>query len=109
MRYGLDAQIADFARHRNLSMRDSIRDLLALVDDVVDELGSRREMDYIHRLLDDERGTGADRQIAVFNETNDINKVNQFLIEQTMQDVKLDDAMLHDKFIHFMPSETIKA
>ncbi len=109
MRYGLDAEIIDFTRHRHLSIRDSIRELLAFVDDVIDELGSRREINYIHRLLDDKRGTGADRQIAIFSETNDINKVNQFLIEQTMQGVQLDNALLHDKFIRFMTPETVKA
>jgi glutamate---cysteine ligase / carboxylate-amine ligase len=90
MRYGLDAEIIDFTRRRSLSMRDSIRELLAFVDDVVDELGSRREIDYIRSLLDDKRGTGADRQIAIYKETNDVNKVSAFLIEQTMQGIQPD-------------------
>ncbi|GHO84667.1 carboxylate-amine ligase [Dictyobacter formicarum] len=107
MRYGLDAEVADFRARRRLSMRDSIRELLAFVDDVVDELGSRREMDYIRTLLDDPRGTGADRQIEVFQQTNDLDKVCQFLIEQTMQGVQLDDAMLYDKFIRFKPYEAL--
>lgn len=108
MRFGLDAEIVDFTKRRSLSMRDSIRELLAFVDDVVDELGSRREINYIHSLLDDKRGTGADRQIAVYNETNDIDKVSAFLIEQTMQGVAMEDAMLHDKFIRFMAQDTIQ-
>jgi len=58
------------------------------VDDVVDELGSRREMNYMRDLLNDPRGTGADRQIAVYLENRDIQQVQQFLIEQTMQDIK---------------------
>ena len=45
-------------------MRESIAELLDFVDDVTDDFGSRREMDYLRGLLEDPRGTGADRQIA---------------------------------------------
>lgn len=100
MRYGLDAEVIDFTRHRRLSMRDSLRELLDFVEDVVDELGSQHEMEYLHRLLDDPRGTGADRQIAVYRESGeDTQKVLQFLMEQTMQGVSLDDAALSEKFL----------
>ncbi|GCF08865.1 carboxylate-amine ligase [Dictyobacter arantiisoli] len=102
MRYGLDAEVIDFVKRSHLSMRDAIREMLAFIDDVVDELGSRREIEYLHKLLDDPRGTGADRQIAIFEDTHDANKVSQFLIEQTMQGVQLDDAMLNDKFLRFI-------
>src|SRR5205823_12005447 len=53
MRYGLDAEVIDFVQRRRLSMRDSIHELLDMVDDVVDDLGSRREMNYLRKLLDD--------------------------------------------------------
>ena len=103
MRYGLDAEVVDFVGHRSLSMRDAIRETLDFVDDVVDELGSRREMNYLRVLLDDPHGTGADRQIAIYQETNDVQKVNQFLIEQTIRDVDLDDALFSDKYLRFLP------
>jgi glutamate---cysteine ligase / carboxylate-amine ligase len=51
------------------------------VDDVVDELGSRDEINYIHRVL--ENGTGADRQLRVFQETGDLTKVVDYIIEET--------------------------
>jgi carboxylate-amine ligase len=38
--------------------RDLIREYLALIDPVVDELGSRRAINDIHKIL--ETGTGAD-------------------------------------------------
>ncbi len=92
MRYGLDAEVLDFEHRRTISMRDSIRGILDLVDDIVDELGSRREIDYVRALLDDPRGTGADRQIAVYKESGgDIKQVQRFLVEQTMLGVSLDD------------------
>jgi glutamate---cysteine ligase / carboxylate-amine ligase len=88
MRYGLDAQVLDFASMRRLSMRDSLRETLDFVDDMVDDLGSRREINYLRALLDDPRGTGADRQIALYQESSDLQKVNKFLIERTMEGVE---------------------
>jgi carboxylate-amine ligase len=91
MRYGLDAEVLDFEGLRRLTMRDALRETLTFVDDVVDDLGSRREIDYIHALLDDPQGTGADRQMAVYQESNDPQKVSQFLLKRTMQGVQTDD------------------
>lgn len=88
MRFGLDAEVLDFESQRRLSMRDALRELLDLVDDVVDELGCRREINYIRRLLDDPCGTGADRQIARYRESGgDMQQVQRLLIEQTMRGV----------------------
>lgn len=108
MRYGLDAEVIDFVHHRCISMRDSIKELLDFVDDVVDDLGSRREIDYIRALMDDPRGTGADRQIAVYQETGDIQKVSQFLMEQTMKDITLNSADLSDRYLKFKMYEEAK-
>ncbi len=90
MRYGLDAEVVDFTLRRRLSMRDSLRELLDFVDEVIDELGSRREMNHIRVLLDDSYGTGADHQMAMYRETGDAQKVIQFLLEQTMRGVATD-------------------
>jgi len=87
MRYGLDAEVVDFTARRRISMRDSVRELLTFVDEVVDELGSRQEITYLHALLDDKRGTGADQQIAIYKETQSTEKVIAFLLERTMQGV----------------------
>lgn len=83
-RYGLDADIVDFTRNRSISMRDSINEALDFVDDVLDDLGSRREINYLRDLLADPRGTGADRQIAVYQETGSALAVSQFLVKQTV-------------------------
>jgi len=90
MRYGLDAEVVDFVRGRHLSMRDALHELLDLVDDVLDDLGTRREMIYLRRLLDDPRGTGADRQIAIYHETGSLAAVTDFLMEQTMEGVSME-------------------
>jgi len=58
-----------------------IGELLGFIDDVVDELGSRQEIDYVHRVL--EHGTGADRQLRVFRETGDLKRVVDYIIAET--------------------------
>lgn len=87
MHAGLDADVLDFVQGRRLTMRESLADLLDFVDDVVDDLGSRRETDYLRRLLEDPRGTGADRQIALYQQTGSIDAVIQLLMQQTLQGI----------------------
>ena len=62
-------------------MRDLALELLEFVDDVLDELGSRDAVEYIHTILRD--GTSADRQLAVFRDTGDLKKVVQSVLDET--------------------------
>ena len=101
MRYGLDAEAIDFVKLRRLSMRDSINELLDFVEDVVDELGSRHEMNYLRALMVSPNGTGADRQVAIYEQTGDLNKVVELLMEQTMQGITLDAADISHEFLKF--------
>ena len=66
-------------------MRDLIHELLDFVDDVLDELGSRKEIEHIHTII--ARGTSADEQLKVYRETNDFKAVVDRLIVQTMENV----------------------
>ncbi len=101
MRYGLDAEAIDFVKLRRLSMRDSINELLDFVEDVVDDLGSRHEMNYLRALMVSPNSTGADRQVAVYKQSGDLNKVVELLMEQTMQGITLDAADLSHEFLKF--------
>ncbi len=85
MRYGLDAEIIDFVQNRRLSMRDAIGELLDFVDDVLDDLGSRREINYLRILLEGPSGTGADRQIAIYGQTGSVDAVTRYLMQQTLK------------------------
>jgi carboxylate-amine ligase len=80
-RYGIDGKLIDFGRRAEVPMRDLAIELLEFIDDVVDDLGSRRDIDYIHTVL--REGTSADRQLAVFRETNDLQAVVRHLIQET--------------------------
>jgi carboxylate-amine ligase len=87
-RYGLNGNLIDFGKQSEVPVRDLIQEYLAFVDDVVDELDSREELNYIHTIM--EMGTGADRQIKVFEQSGDLKKVVDFIIEET--EVGLTDA-----------------
>jgi len=80
-RYGLEGKLVDFGKQEEVSARDLILEYLDFVDDVVDELDSREELNYIHEIL--EMGTGADRQLRVFKETGDLKRVVDYIIDET--------------------------
>ncbi|HEX6555970.1 MAG TPA: carboxylate-amine ligase [Ktedonobacteraceae bacterium] len=94
MRSGLDAEVLDFVQRRQLSMRQSLSDLLDFVDDVLDDLGSRNEINYLRMLLTSPQGTGADRQIAIYQQTGSIDTVMRFLMQQTMRNIPLETPVL---------------
>ena len=85
VRYGLEGKMIDFGKQTEVPVRDLVLELLEFVDDVVDELGSRNEINHVHTIL--ERGTSADRQLQVYRETNDLKAVVDDLIEMTMENV----------------------
>jgi glutamate---cysteine ligase / carboxylate-amine ligase len=80
-RYGLNGKLIDFGKQEEVPVRDLILEYLAFVDDVVDELGSRDEIQYIYEILN--RGSGADRQLRVYEETHDFAKVVDYIVEET--------------------------
>jgi carboxylate-amine ligase len=85
-RYGLDGKMIDFGKQTEVPVRDLIYEYLNFVDDVVDELGSRTQINYIHRIL--EQGTGADRQLRIFQETGDLTKVVDYIVYETEAGLK---------------------
>ena len=84
-RWGLDGKLIDFGRRQEVPMRELALELLEFVDDVVDELDSRREVEYVRDILRD--GTSADRQLAVYRETGDLREVVQAIVRETSESV----------------------
>jgi carboxylate-amine ligase len=80
-RYGLHGKLIDFGKEEELPTKKLMLEYLHMIDEVVDELGSRDEIDYIHEML--KMGTGADRQLKVFHETGDLKKVVDYIVEET--------------------------
>jgi carboxylate-amine ligase len=85
-RYGLDGKMIDFGKQTEVPVRDLIYEYLHFIEDVVDELGSRQQINYIHRIL--EQGTGADRQLRIFQETGDLTKVVDYIVYETQSGLK---------------------
>lgn len=82
VRYGTKGKLIDFGRQEELPAAELLAELVSFVDDVVDELGSRREVEHVFTIL--ERGTSADRQLAVLGETGDPKAVVDFLVNETL-------------------------
>ena len=80
-RYGLDGMLIDFGEEEEVPLRKLMEEYLDLIDPVLDELGSRQEINYIHQML--EMGTGADRQMKVFQETGQLKKVVDYIVAET--------------------------
>lgn len=88
VRWGLDGKMIDFGKQKEVPTRDLVLELLEFVDDVLDDLGSRKEVEHIHTIL--HRGTSAEEQLRVYNETNDLKAVVDRLMELTMENVPRD-------------------
>jgi carboxylate-amine ligase len=80
-RYGIDGKLIDFGKKEEVECKSLIYELLEFVDEVVDGLGSREELKYIDKIL--EMGTGADRQLSVWEQSSDTKNVVDFIIDET--------------------------
>ena len=81
VRYGLEGKLIDFGKEEEVPEHDLIHEYLAFVEDAVDELGSRQDINYVRQML--RQGSGADRQLKVWRETGDLKKVVDFMAEET--------------------------
>ncbi|MEO7084493.1 MAG: carboxylate-amine ligase [Gemmatimonadaceae bacterium] len=87
VRFGLDGKLIDFGKQQELPARELISEMLQwFVDDVVDELGSRREVEYAFEIM--RGGTSADRQLAVFEKTGDLKAVVDRVVAETADGVR---------------------
>lgn len=88
-RYGIHGKLIDFGKKEEVPFKQLANELLEFIDDVVDELNSREELDYVRKML--EIGTGADRQLEIWNQSQDTKKVVDYIINETHYglDVKL--------------------
>ena len=80
---GVDGKLIDFGREEEVPLRFLMEELLELVDPVVDELGTRQEIEYIRTLLN--TGSSADRQLRKYQATESLEAVVDMLIEETME------------------------
>jgi carboxylate-amine ligase len=84
-RYGIDGKMIDFGKESEAETRSLINELLEFISTEVGDLGSHREMQHIERIL--REGTGADRQLAVWERTHEIKAVVDHIVAETYEDL----------------------
>jgi len=80
-RWGVEAKLIDFGKEEEVPFNQLMNELLEFIDDVVDELGCRQEVNYVYQMI--EQGAGADRQLQVYKDTGDLRKVAEYVVQQT--------------------------
>ena len=86
IRYGIEGSLIDIDRAEEVPVPKLVERLLDWLDDVVDDLGSRAEIEYVHTILS--QGTSADRQMAVYRQTGDFAAVVEHVVEETQEDLE---------------------
>ena len=84
-RYGIDGSMIDFGKETEVNTRVLIYELLDFIDDVTTPLGIRHAISHVHKML--EQGTGADRQLKVFEQTNNLSDVVDYIHSQFLYGV----------------------
>ncbi|MBX6326021.1 MAG: carboxylate-amine ligase [Chthoniobacterales bacterium] len=84
-RYGLDGKLIDFGKETEVDERTLLNELLEFVSSEVKEFGTQREMAHLERIM--REGTGADRQLAVWERTRDMKAVVDHIVAETYQDL----------------------
>ena len=82
-RYGIDGKLIDFGRETEVDARSLLNELLEFVSTEVNELGSENEMAHIERIM--REGTGADRQLAAWEHTQDMKAVVDHIVAETYE------------------------
>jgi carboxylate-amine ligase len=86
-RYGIEGKMIDFGREAEVDERSLLNELLDFVSSEVKELGSEREMAHIERII--REGTGADRQLAAWERTQDMKAVVDQIVVETYEGLSL--------------------
>ncbi len=81
LRYGIDGQLIDFGKQEQIPVRVLIGELLDFVEEAAVIFKSEADLDRVRRIL--KEGTSADKQLAIFNQTGNVQAVVDHLIEQT--------------------------
>src|SRR5438128_557854 len=91
-RYGIDGKLIDFGRETEVDERSLLNELLEFVASEVNEFGTHREMAHIERILSE--GTGADRQLAIWKQTQDMKAVVDHIVAETYEGLSIAAAHL---------------
>ncbi|PYJ69269.1 MAG: carboxylate-amine ligase [Verrucomicrobia bacterium] len=82
-RYGIDGKLIDFGKEAEVDTRSLLHELLDFVSTEAKELGTEKEMAHIERII--REGTGADRQLAVWERAQDMKAVVDHIVGETYE------------------------
>lgn len=82
-RYGIDGKLIDFGKETEVETRSLLNELLEFVSTEVNELGTEKEMAHLERIM--REGTGADRQLAAWQRTQDMKAVVDQIVAETYE------------------------
>lgn len=83
VRDGINGELIDFGKKVEVPLRFLIGEMIEMVSDVADQLGSTEEINHLHTIL--KRGTSADKQLAMYQETGDLKAVVNMLAQDTIE------------------------
>jgi glutamate---cysteine ligase / carboxylate-amine ligase len=87
VRYGVAGNLLDLGQEAERPAKEVIGELVSwFLDDVLDDLGSRKEVEYAFKILDE--GTSADLQLATFERTGDLKAVVNQLVSETAEGIR---------------------
>ena len=81
---GIEGKLIDFGKQVEVPVNVLAEELIELIDDVLDHLGTRKDVEYIFTLL--KEGSSADRQLSCYERTGSLEAVVDQLSEETMMD-----------------------
>lgn len=84
-RYGIEGSMIDFGKETEVNTRVLIYELLDFIDDVTGPLGIKHAVSHVHNML--EKGTGADRQIEVFEQRKNLVDVVDYIQSQFLEGI----------------------
>ncbi len=81
LRYGAEGKLIDFGKKEEIPFPSLVKEILNWIDDVLDDLHSRKEVEYAYTIL--REGTSADRQLAVYRREGDLQAVVDHVVQET--------------------------
>jgi carboxylate-amine ligase len=79
--------LIDFGKEAEVETRSLLNELLEFVSTEVNELGTQKEIAHIERIM--REGTGADRQLAVWEQTQDMKAVVDQIVAETYEGLNM--------------------
>lgn len=82
VRYGIDGKLIDFGKIEEVPVRFLVNEIIELVDDVLDDLGTRQDVEYLRTIV--EHGTSADRQLVTYRKAMSQGATSQEALSQVV-------------------------